>query len=326
VAFGTGAPELAVSVGASAAGRTELALANVVGSNVFNVLFILGACALARPLVVHRQLVRLEVPIVIAASVLLVVFALDGRVSRLEGAFLAGCMGAYTVWAVRRSRMETRALQQDPGPQVRMGGLPERPPVLRLVADAAAGVAGLALLVLGARWVVGGATQAAVALGVSDVVIGLTIVAAGTSLPEVATSLVATFRGERDIAVGNVVGSNLFNILGVAGLSALFGASDLSAGHGLLSFDLPVMAAAAMACLPILWTGYSIDRWEGALFVGLYVAYTIYLILRAAEHDALAPFSAVLGWFVLPLVVATLATIGVRERRRGPSRPGTQNP
>jgi cation:H+ antiporter len=180
--------------------------------------------------------------------------------------------------------------------------------------------AGLVFLVLGSRWLVNGAVAFARAFGVSELVIGLTIVAVGTSLPEVATSILAALRGERDIAVGNVVGSNLFNILLVLGVSALVSAAGLPAAPALLRFDLPVMIAVAVACLPVVGSGSVIARWEGALFFLYYAAYTVYLVLAAQQHDTLPAFSAAMQAFVLPLTAVTLAVVGWRAWRERASR------
>ncbi len=177
--------------------------------------------------------------------------------------------------------------------------------------------AGLGMLVLGADWLVEAAIAFARAFGVSELVIGLTIVAAGTSLPEVATSILAAVRGERDIAVGNVVGSNIFNLLGVLGVSALVAPTGLAMAPAVLSFDLPVMTAVAVACLPVFFTGNRIDRWEGLVFLAYYVAYTVYLVLQATEHDALATFSLAMGTVVMPLTVVTLALFVYRHWRAG---------
>ncbi|MFO0451452.1 MAG: sodium:calcium antiporter, partial [Pseudomonadota bacterium] len=174
----------------------------------------------------------------------------------------------------------------------------------------------LVLLVIGARTFVGAAIELARAFGVSELVIGLTIVAAGTSMPEVATSIMAAVRGQRDIAVGNVVGSNTFNILGVLGLTAVVAPTSLPVAGSLQTFDLPVMTAVAVACLPIFFTGHTIARWEGAVFVGYYVAYVAYLVLNAQQHDALDDYSLAMRWVVLPLTLLTLAVIVVREFRR----------
>jgi len=146
-------------------------------------------------------------------------------------------------------------------------------------------------------------------------VIGLTIVAAGTSLPEVATSVIATLRGERDIAVGNVIGSNTFNIFGVLGVSSLVAPAALPVAPAMLSFDLLVMIAVAFACLPIFFSGHSIERWEGALFLFYYAAYTAFLLLAAQQHDALAAYGAAMTTMVLPLTAITLAVITLRHWR-----------
>jgi cation:H+ antiporter len=219
---------------------------------------------------------------------------------------------AYTVLVIGQSRRETKAIREeyDEAFATAPGGWDAHWGVQVLLI-----LGGLALLVLGARWLVEAAIEFARYLGVSELVIGLTIVAAGTSLPEVATSILAAIRGERDIAVGNVVGSNIFNILSVLGLSAMVAPTTLTVSPAVLAFDIPVMVAVAVACLPIFFTGNLIARWEGLLFLGFYVAYTAYLILLATRHDALGPFSAVMGGFVLPLTALTLAVLAYRHLR-----------
>jgi cation:H+ antiporter len=176
-------------------------------------------------------------------------------------------------------------------------------------------VGGLGLLVLGADWLVFGAAGIARAANVSDAVIGLTIVAAGTSLPEVATSIVAALRGERDIAVGNVIGSCLFNLLAIAGLASVVAPLGLQVPDALARFDLPVMVAVALACLPVFATGHRIARWEGAVFVSYYAAYLTYLVLDSTGHDALPAFSWTMLGFVMPLTAVTLVVIWIRTRR-----------
>ncbi|HRH80924.1 MAG TPA: calcium/sodium antiporter [Thiobacillaceae bacterium] len=316
VAFGTSAPEMAVSVQSAWSGQVDIALGNVVGSNLFNVLVILGLSALITPLVVHQQVVRQEVPVMIGASLLLWALALDGGIGRWEGLLLAGLVMGYTVLLIRQSRGETAAVQAEV--EVEYEDAFDGPPkgwdahwgvqvMLMLV--------GLALLVLGAHWLVEAAVGFARALGVSELVIGLTIVAAGTSLPEVATSVMAALRGERDIAVGNVMGSNIFNILAVLGISASVAPASLAVAPSMLAFDIPIMVAVAVACLPVFFTGNRIDRWEGAMFLSLYAAYTLYLILHASGHDALDGYGAVMGSFVLPLVAVTLMVLAWRYWR-----------
>jgi cation:H+ antiporter len=311
VALGTSAPEMAVSTGAVLSGRNDIAVGNVVGSNIFNVLFILGISALITPLAVNVQLIRQEVPIMIGAALLLVVLGLDGTLSAWEGVGFLGLLAAYVTFLVWQSRRATSSEVAEfdaeltpPDPSAWDGKWPVQ---LALI------VAGLALLVLGSDWLVSAAVAAAKALGVSDVVIGLTIVAAGTSLPEVAASIAAALKGERDIAVGNVVGSNTFNILGCLGLGAVAsGQAGLVLAPSVMAFDLWVMVAVSLACLPVFLTGREIARWEGGLFLGYYVAYTAYLILAAQAHAALPMFSTVMLGFVVPLTIVALITSVLR--------------
>ncbi|MDO9215735.1 MAG: calcium/sodium antiporter [Lacisediminimonas sp.] len=312
VAFGTSAPEMAVSTAAVLNGQTDIAIGNVVGSNIFNVLFVLGVSALIMPLVVNIQLIRQEVPIMIGASLLLLVLGLDGRLGFLDGAILFALLIAYTVFLIVQSRAETRSAQDEYAAELQPaapGGWDARLPVqLLLIA------AGLGLLVLGSDWLVTASTLFAKALGVSDLVIGLTIVAAGTSMPEVATSVMAAIKGERDIAVGNVVGSSTFNILGCLGLSGLVsGDPGLLVPAAILHFDIWVMIAVALACLPVFMTGREIARWEGGVFVLYYAAYVTYLILAAQQHGALGMFSTAMMSFVIPITVITLVVVLLRR-------------
>jgi cation:H+ antiporter len=314
VAFGTSAPEMAVSVGAALDGKTDIAVGNVVGSNIFNVLFILGISALIAPLAVHQQLIRQEVPVMIGCSLLLVALAFDGRIGRLDAALLSILLITYTVFLIVQSRRQSHAAAEELSREVpRPNGWDRHWSVqLGLVA------AGLVLLVLGSDWLVTAAVAFARVLGVSDAVIGLTIVAAGTSMPEVAASVTAALKGERDIAVGNVIGSNTFNILGCLGVSGLVAPEGLPVASSLIAFDLWVLLAVAFACLPVLITGREIARWEGAVFLFYYCAYATFLILETTHHAALPRFSAVMQSFVLPLTIITLLVVmyGHRSRRK----------
>jgi cation:H+ antiporter len=314
VAYGTSMPEMVVSVMSGISGQPDIALGNVVGSNIFNVLFILGISALIAPLVVSWQLVRLDVPVMIAVSVVAFFFGVDGRIGPAEGSALLAGILAYTVFLIRQSRKD--GLAPDTGGEA-SGKVRS---VSSWVADLAFILGGLGLLILGGRWLVDVSVSLARAWGVGELVIGLTVVAAGTSLPEVATSIVATVRGERDIAVGNVVGSNIFNLLAVLGLSGLLTPGGIPVSPGALSFDMPVMVAVALACLPIFFTGGVIARWEGALFLAYYAAYTVYLVLAASDHETLPVFGSAMAWFVIPLTAVTLAIVTLREARRRKSR------
>jgi len=269
VAFGTSAPELVVSVGSALEGRGGLAIGNVVGSNIVNVALILGLSVLIRPALVKTQLLRLDVPLMIAASALLFVLLLDGVLNRVEGAFLFAGLIAYTGFNIWQSRREQAAVQTDlaevlPTPSGSVGR------------DVGWVAVGLVVLVVGAQFLVSGAVSIAEAAGLSEAFIGLTIVAIGTSLPELATSVVAALRGEGDIAVGNVVGSNVFNLLGILGLSSML--APLERG-GIAVFDLGAMLFLALLLVPLMRSGFQLARWEGGLLMACYAVYVGLLLI-----------------------------------------------
>ena len=311
VAFGTSAPELAVSVGAALDGRTDIALGNVVGSNIFNILGILGLSALILPLAVNLQIIRQEVPVMIGSALLLALLALDGEIGLLDGTMLFGLLVVYTAFLVRQSRR----LGADAGESEFAADI-GKATATRPLLSAAMVAGGLVLLVAGAQALVAAATAFARDLGLSELVIGLTIVAVGTSLPELATSIMAALRGQRDIAVGNIIGSNIFNILGCLGLTALVAGGGVPVPPSVLRFDLWVMLAASLACLPIFVTGRSIARWEGAVLLSYYAAYTVYLLLAAQSHASIDVFSQVLIGFVAPLTLVALVASLMRSPRR----------
>jgi cation:H+ antiporter len=312
VAFSTGSPELAVGIQSALAGSADIALGNVVGSNILNVLLVLGASALIIPLSVHPKIVRVDVPIMVGASLLVLLFSLDGNIAPLEGALMFAGMLLYTGFAVLQSRRESRAAQKEYEAEF---SAPRSNRLRDLAGSIALVVIGLVLLVIGSGWMVDGATAIARALGVSELIIGLTVVAIGTSLPEIVTSIVAAMRGQRDIAVGNVVGSNIFNLLAVLGLTALIAPAGVNVAASALRFDMPVMFAVAVACFPVFINHARIERWEGALFLGYYVAYTLYLVLDAIHPESLRLYSGVMIAFTLSLFAVTLFVI-VRNRLR----------
>jgi len=298
VAFGTSAPEAVVSIVAAVEGSSDLAMGNVVGSNILNILFILGLSALILPLTVSAQLVRIDVPIMIGASALCLLLGLDGRLGRWEGLFLLVLLVANIGFGYRQG-LRT-AVKADPSGEsvdpLAPADLPRRlPPWKRRSTNILVILASLALLVLGSRWLVASASALARWLGFSELVIGLTVVAAGTSLPEVATSVMAVIRGERDIAVGNVVGSNIFNLLGVLGAAALIAPEGVIVASTLRSFDLPIMLASAALCLPIVFSQRTVSRWEGGILLTGYVVYTILILLRASEQEVVQAVQATLG-------------------------------
>ena len=268
VAFGTSMPELVVSVEAALGGQGAIAVGNVVGSNIGNVGLILGLSALIAPLAVQARIIRLDLPLLVVLSAALAALLSDGHLGRLEGALLFGGLLAYTGFTLLAARRESAAVEAEFAE-----GLPK--PSGRPTVDAALLLGGLGLLVLGARLLVSGAVTVAEAAGLGPAVIGLTIVAIGTSLPELATSVVAALKGEGDIAVGNVVGSNLFNILGILGAASLVRPLD-AAGIGWV--DLAVMCGFALLLVPLMWTGRRVSRAEGGVLLGAYVAYLVYLL------------------------------------------------
>ncbi|HID78513.1 MAG TPA: calcium/sodium antiporter [Planctomycetaceae bacterium] len=301
VALGTSSPELAIVIRSSLEGRADLGVGNVVGSCIFNVLGVLGLSALAAPLVVSRRLVRWDVPLMIAVSVLVWVFGLDGRLGRMDGAIFVTGLVLYLAWSIWESRQEQRAMAaQTDCPISEPRGRLELPVCCLLM------LLGLGLLTLGSRWLVDGSAEVARGLGISELMIGLTILAVGTSLPEGAVSVMAAVRGQREIAVGNVVGSNLLNILGVLGLTALVSPRGVEMSPAALWFDVPVMIGVAIACLPIFFSGHRIARWEGALFLAYYFLYTAYLIMHATHSAIQRPFAVAVLGVLLPLTAVTL--------------------
>ncbi len=310
VAFGTSAPEVAVSVNAALSGSTDIAVGNVVGSNIFNILFILGISALITPLVVHAQIIRQEIPILIGSCLMLFAFSADDRITAVESILLLLTLAAYTVFLIIQSRKESQEIMDEYAAENLKQSRWDSPVYVQIGLIAI----GLVLLVQGSEWLVDAAVIFARHMGVSDIVIGLTIVAAGTSMPEVATSVMAAFKGERDIAVGNVVGSNTFNILGGLGITGLIAPAGIVVPPSLMNFDLWVMLAVCFACIPVFISGREIARWEGAVFLGYYIAYVAYLILASKAHDAIGAYSSVMMSFVIPITLITLVAVMIRRQ------------
>ncbi|MFH0943853.1 MAG: calcium/sodium antiporter [Planctomycetota bacterium] len=279
VGFGTSTPELFTSIVASLRGQTDIAVGNVVGSNIFNTALILGLTALVCPIPVRLAVVRREVLVVIAASVLpYLALSSGGVLGRPQGALFLGLLGIYLIRGYRAGRREgalEAALEQELEAELRLPVV-KRPP--GLVVNVVWIILGLAVLILGSRLLVHSSSALARSLGVSDLVIGLTIVAAGTSAPELFTSIVAAARKQSDIAVGNILGSNIFNLLGILGTSALVTGQRISGQ--LLWLDLPLMILLAVVLLPIVLTGALISRFEGAVLALVYLAYlfTLYFL------------------------------------------------
>ena len=317
VAFGTSAPELATAVQAAWSAQPGIAVGNVVGSNIFNVLFVLGIAAAVAPIVVKSRTVRIDVPVMIGSSVALYLFAADGSISRLDGVAFIAALAVYLATTFRRNSGRDEILPEAESAvgarhTVSNGGV-------RIALDAGGVIAGLALLTFGSDWLVSSSISIARAAGVSELVIGLTIVSVGTSLPEVATAVLAVRHGKGDIAVGSVVGSNIFNMLSVLGAAAVVAPDGIAVAPDALDFDIPVMIGVVVMALPVFYTGMRVTRGEGVLFLSYYAAYGLALFLIARRMDALAVFSRAMVWAVIPvtaLTLALLATHAYRQKRR----------
>jgi cation:H+ antiporter len=277
VAYGTSTPELVVNINSILSGKEDIALGNIVGSNIFNVLFILGVCALILPLRVEAKLIKWDVPIMIFVSGLLYGLCLDYHLSRWEGAALIAGVILYTWFCFAYSKTENKDVQKEY--EKEFGGDAAK---LRQPGNMAMNIVlvllGLGILVIGSKWLVNSAVELARHFGISELVIALTIVAAGTSLPEVATSIVATVKGERDIAIGNVVGSNIYNILAILGISGVMTAKGVPINPNSMVLDIPFMVLVAVLCYPIFRSRSTISRVEGAFLFLLYIGYTVYLV------------------------------------------------
>ncbi len=312
VAYGTSAPEMSVSVmSAFSTQGADIAIGNVVGSNICNILLILGLSALIAPLTVTKQMIRSDVPIMIGVSLLLLVFSLDGQLSKVDSIILFIGGVTYTLSLIYQSSKQ--GIEQDEFTEEYSLSAPVTPTAW--LKNGAYIIGGLVLLVLGSRWLVASAITIAEHFQVSKLIVGLTIVALGTSLPELFTSLIASFRGETDIAVGNVLGSNIFNILAVLGVSGIVAPSGINVASTVINFDLPVAIAVAFACLPIFYSGRQIDRWEGLLFLFYYLAYNGYLILNASDHALLPIYINVMLLAIIPLTLIALITASILEKR-----------
>lgn len=305
VAFGTSAPELVVSVFAVIDGKDGVAIGNVVGSNIANILFVLGLTASLAPVVVSTKLLRLDVPILLGLSLVLLIFCLNASIGLMEGViFLAGLV-AFNYFSFKTASPE-EVRERIEGYEVP----PEKVSSMRSLLQI---FAGLILLAVGSEVFLRAAVDFAGYIGLSEAVIGLTIVALATSLPEAVTSLVAVSKGEKDIAIGNILGSNFFNILAILGVASLVAWDGLHIPLAMIRFDIPIMIAVTFACLPIFFTGYRINRWEGLLFVAYYGLYITYLILRSEEHEHLELFSNIMLLGTIPLTLLTLGVLAARQ-------------
>ena len=307
VSLGTSAPELFVSLISVFNGSDSLAVNNVVGSNIFNVMVVLGSSALVMPLRVESRLVRRDVPVLLAVSTAVWGMSSAGRITWQAGLSLLLGLVINTIWELRTAR-EERKKTTDVEPEVTPKNW--HWPILQILG-------GSFLLTIGSRFLVRGAMIAASLLGVSEAVIGLTIVSAGTSIPELAASLIAALRGRTDLAIGNVVGSNLLNQLLVLGSTAVTsGKLGISVELVLINRDLPIMIITTLACMPIFWTRGSISRLEGSFLVGLYIFYLVDQVLPYTLPTWQDRFRVMLLSFVIPAVIVAIIAQSVSYWRQ----------
>ncbi|WP_338481045.1 calcium/sodium antiporter [Pseudomonas trivialis] len=304
VAFGSSAPQMTVSLQATLAGNTDIAVGSVIGSSIFNVLVTLGLAALIIPLRVSRQLVRLDIPVMIIAALLVFTLAANEELTPLDGLLLLIALLAYLGVLHYQTRHSRRPRTLDT-----VARAPWLSSVVRIVG-------GLLVLVLAGHLLLGAAVDVASDLGLSERIVGLTLIGVGTSLPCLATSLIAALRGEREIAVGNVIGSNLFNLLGVLGLTALLAPTPLSVSPNAVDFDLPVMLGVVVLCLPVFYSGYRVTRAEGLVMLGLYLAYGLHVMAFTTGMPLVGKLEHLMLYYILPALVAFLLFSTLRAWRR----------
>ncbi|WP_321359244.1 calcium/sodium antiporter [Pseudomonas extremaustralis] len=304
VAFGSSAPQMTVSLQATLAGNTDIAVGSVIGSSIFNILVTLGLSALIIPLRVSRQLVCLDIPVMILAGLLVFTLAANEELTPVDGLLLLVALLVYLGVLHYRTRHSRRPRTLDT-----LARAPWLSSVLLMLG-------GLLILVLAGHLLLSAAVDVASDLGLSERIIGLTLIGVGTSLPCLATSLIAALRGQREIAVGNVIGSNLFNLLGVLGLTALLAPSPLSVSPNALDFDLPVMLSVVVLCLPVFYSGYRVTRAEGLVLLGLYLAYGLHVMAFTTGMPLANKLEQLMLYYVLPVLVAFLLFSTLRAWRR----------
>ncbi len=314
VAFATGAPELAISLQAAVDGKPDLVLGNILGSNIANILLILGIAGLVQPLKITNRIIKVDVPMVIIASTLLFVLAMDGLLSPLDGGIIFMGLILYSIFMYfqiqkdrknnKRKKAEEEVKLDEPITTFFYGKY-----ILMLLA-------GLVLIVLGSRWMVASAVEIAGILGISELIIGLTIVSIGTSLPEVATSVAAVRHGDSDTAVANVMGSNLYNILLTLSLTVLIAPGAIDVSPEAIKLDLPIMLIVAVACLPLFWPGKELGRKEASGFLFYYAAYLTYLVFLAMQHPFKETMEMIMIWGIFPITAFLIILKFIFEFRK----------
>jgi len=304
LAFGTSAPELAIGVADALRHESTIGLGNIVGSNIFNILVVLGLAAVLRPLMTHRKTLARDIPVLIGISLLFLLLTYDLSLNLWEGLALLAMLSAYLIFLYRTAESEPASSEAKP---------PDPPTVRRpWIVQTLIALAGIGTLAWGSHWLVKGAVEIAAGFGVNELVVGLTIVAVGTSLPEIATTLAAIRKGEHDLAIGNVIGSSVFNLLAVPGVMVLVNGAALSVSKSAVTVDLPIMIMAMAACVPVLFSQARVSRSEGLLFLGYYAVYAVLLYGRATSSMVFGQYQKAAWILILAMVGITLGVIFYR--------------
>lgn len=309
VAFGTSAPELAINISSLAAGHGDIAIGNVIGSNIFNVLFILGITTLFYPLRVTQKVIRVDIPIMIFLYVLVWLMSLNGFLSFWEGVFFVSGLVFYILFSIRSAKKEAKSIRKEYAKEFSSAKTMSK---IKSVVFISLGVLGLALA---SKFFVGSATELAILMNLSELIIGLTVVACGSAAPEVVISITAARKGESDIAVGNIIGSCIFNILCVLGFTVLlFPNQEIT--RAAINFDIPIMVVSSVLCIPLFMTDMKVSRWEGAVLVLSFVSYISWITLDSTDHDAAEPFGKFVMFFLVPIMASAVLFTFVRYMKR----------
>jgi len=308
VAFSSDSPEIATALRATGSAFSALALGTLLGSTIFTILFVLGVCSLMLPARVSQRLTRQDVPVLLAAAVLVLLLSLDGRLSRTDGLLLLGGLAAFVVFVVRKSESEREDIKRTYAQEYsrESNGGHELKSVLFLLL-------GLGMLWLGTTWLVDATMVIGRGIGVTDLVMGLTVLGIGTSTPETATAISAILRGEREVGIEHIISSSIFNLLGGLGLAALFTTGGLEIPTSALRLDIPVLIAAAAGCFPVFLLGRLLPRWGGALSLTLYIAYVSYLVMNATRHGAEAAPGRTIAFSLVGLAFGILLVVILRS-------------
>lgn len=309
VAFGTSAPEFAVCIISALQDKTDMALGNVFGSNLFNTLVVLGVASIIIPSQIHSRFVKSDVPVMVLAGVFAFLFSMDRVFSPTEGWIFFGGLIAFLLLQYLLFRSDkSKEIQDEVKDYLQEDAVSEEQPK-KMAVSVMFLFFGMFGLGLGSHWFVEGATEIALLLGIDELTIGMSVLAFGTSLPELATSVMAAIRKQSDIVVGNVIGSNIFNLLGVLGLTAALSPQGLSVSALTYYFDLPFLVLISLSCIPIFWTGFKIYRWEGICFLGAYLIYSYFVFNRAALGGSLKSFELILSYAGLPFLILIFASL-----------------